>query len=900
MTVRDDRAGAGPLPAIAHALLKLLSEASASRAREDLLDVHARVARLRGRRAADVAVLREAVAIVVWSVLDGMRHGLEKGRGRAARGRRASMLGDFAQDVRYGVRALGRRPGFTLLVVAVLALGIGAVTSITTIVDRLFFAPPAAVHAPHELVRLFRSWAPGEGGSMAYADFLEYREARSLAGLVAYEPNGIPATFRHGAALGPANVRTVSDGYFALFGVAAERGRFFRAEENSVPGGHPVTVLSFRFWQEQLRGASDAVGSTVLLNGHPFMVIGVAPQAFRGISPGERVPDFYIPIMMRDALAPSTDTAWRERLPESFERWLTVVGRLRPGVTVDAARAELEAISARIRATYPTEAQDETVLVTDAYRWSPTFARSLTATARLLLGVVGLVLAVALANVVILLLARASTREREIGIRAALGAGRGRVMRQLMTEALLLAVAGGMAGVALSLWTTRIVATLLPARLDPLPVVNGRVLLFAAALSGITAIVIGAAPSLRTARGDVVGLVQGRGRGVRGGRLRDALVVVQVALSLVLLAAAALFARSLAAARSLDLGFASENVLTVQVNLRNHGYDIARARTFIVDALARLESLPGIEAVATSRQLPFRGEWSSSLRPPAGVAEERVENVGRNTVSAGYFQAMGIPIVAGRPILDGDVADAPPVIVVNETFARSVFPDGNALGQAVPLNDGPPFTIVGIAQDATYYDLGETARSQVYSPVLQFMAPNVTFIVRTTGPPLDFARPVRDALYALDADLALHLETLEQIEAEQVATFRATAHVVGLSGVITLLLASAGLYGVMAYRVSERTREIGLRLALGETAASVARRVLGGGLRLTIAGLLIGTAAVLAFGRIIGSLLFDVQPRDPVSLLAAPLILLAIATLALLVPAMRAMRVDPMRAMRVE
>jgi ABC-type antimicrobial peptide transport system permease subunit len=281
--------------------------------------------------------------------------------------------------------------------------------------------------------------------------------------------------------------------------------------------------------------------------------------------------------------------------------------------------------------------------------------------------------------------------------------------------------------------------------------------------------------------------------------------------------------------------------------------------------------------------------------------QEGIDNVGRNSVSAGYFEVMRIPLVAGRPIMEGDHASAPPVIVVNETFARTVFPAGDALGRTVPLNDGPPFTIVGIARDATYYELGETPRMQVYSPTLQFFQPSVAFVVRTAGPPLESAKLVQDALHALDPDLAFSgIASLQQIEADQVASFRASAHVVGLSGFIALLLASAGLYGVMACRVSERTREIGVRLALGQTSAGVARTVLAGGLRLTLAGLALGTIGVLALGRLITSLLFATQPRDPLSLLIAPLVLLTVAGLALLIPAVRAMRIDPMRAIRAD
>jgi predicted permease len=478
-------------------------------------------------------------------------------------------------------------------------------------------------------------------------------------------------------------------------------------------------------------------------------------------------------------------------------------------------------------------------------------------------------------------------------------------VRQLLSETLLLASAGGLGGIALSLWTTRVVALLLPARLDPVPSVDGRVLLFAVALSAVTALAIGVVPALRAARGDVVGMVQGRGRGARGGRLRDALVVVQVALSLVLVAGAALFARSLSAARSLDAGFDSENVLTVQTNLRNHGYDRARGSAFVVDALARIRALPGVRAVAATRQLPFRGEWTSRLDPPAGVTlppgQEGIDNVGRNSVSAGYFEVMRIPLVAGRPIMDGDDAGAPPVIVVNETFARTVFPAGDALGRTVPLNDGPPFTIVGIARDATYYELGETPRMQVYSPTLQFFQPSVAFVVRTAGPPLESAKLVQDALHALDPDLAFSgIASLQQIEAEQVASFRASAHVVGLSGFIALLLACAGLYGVMACRVSERTREIGVRLAIGAMEEDVLLQFLVEAVTLSLLGGIAGVLAGLG-GAAAGAALLDLPFVLNAWIVAVAFLFSGVVGVLFgYFPARRAARLNPIEALRHE
>jgi predicted permease len=896
------------LPPLARLVVRLgLPGDDAGRALADLEQVQERVAELRGAAAAARQSVREACVIVLWSAVDRIRQVRESSPGAAGpERRRARMFGDLKQDLRFGGRALRRRPGFTFLTLVVLAVGIGAVTSILTIGNALFFAPPQGVREPDRMVRLFREYAPGQGGSLGYADFLEYRSgARSLSGLAAYSSGLVTVTAGVGNGRTSADVRVVSDGYFEVLGLDPARGRFFRPEENRTPGTHPVMVVSWGFWQERLGGAPDVVGRDVALNGRRFTVVGVAPRDFRGLSPAESPADVYIPILMRDAIAPSTDAAWRERLPNSFERWLTVVGRLRADGRIETARAELQAVSARIRATYPTEPQEETVLVTDRFRWSTSGDQSLRELTRLLLAAVLVVLAVATANVAILLLARASARSREIGVRAAIGAGRGRIVRQLLTESLLLALAGGALGVMLSLWMTRVTAGLLPIRLEPAPVPDVRVLAAALAVTILTGLLVSAVPAARATRRDVLGAIVGRGRGSPGGRLRDSLVVVQIALSLVLVTGAALFTRSLAAARSLDLGFEPDNVLAVQINLRNHGYDADRGRAFIGEALARLSAVPGVVRATTTRQLPFRGEWTSDLDPPPGVTlapdQQRIENVGRNTVSAGYFEVMDIPIVAGRPIQAADHAGATSVAVVNETFARTVFPAGNALGQAVPLSERGPFTIVGIARDAVYYELGEAPRMQVYSAALQFYQSTVTFVLKTAGPPLDVARPVQDALHELDPNLAfLDVQPLAAIAAEQLAPFRASAHVVALSGLIALLMACAGLYGVMTYRVAERTREIGVRIALGATRPGIAGSVLRRGMRLAVIGVAAGLLGALALGRVVAGLLFAVQPRDTLSLIAAPAVLLAVAAAALVVPVRRAMAIDPVRAMRVD
>jgi len=815
------------------------------------------------------------------------------------------MLRDFAQDFRFGVRALMRRPGFALIATLVLGLGIGANVAIFTLADRLFLRAPPAIADPQSLVRVFRSWGdPNLGGSLSYADYLDFRDgAGTLSGLAAYG-GPLAATARIGSAPEPVQLLPVTADYFGVLGVRPAAGRFFLPEENRTPDTHPVAVVSWRFWQDRLGGDSDAIGGDILLNGHRFTIVGVAPRKFQGLTPGQPNPHAYIPILMRNAIEPVSHTAWRERVPGLRDHWLSAVGRPTSGASMEAVQAELAVLKARIQAQ-TNQDSTETVLVTREFRWIPSTRASLANLTRILLVSVGLLLAIAASNVAILLLARASTRDREMGIRSAIGAGRGRIARLMLAESTLLGVAGCALGLLISVFAARVAAALLPVTLEATALPDRRVLLFAACISLLTALLVGVAPAWRAARTDVVRMIQGRDRHAGGSRTRDALVVMQVALSLVLVAGATLFARSLLAARAVDLGFDERGVLLVRLNLRNHGYDAERGRAFIQDAIDRLGALPGVAIATTTGQAPFRGEWSTTLEPWPGVtfAGGRTDlSVGLNVVSPGYFEAMGIPLLRGRAFSSADRKGGPPVVIVNETFARIVFGDADALGQTVPLRDGQtPLTIVGIARDATYYELNEEQWTQAYAPVMQLYQPGQRFLIKTSADPATLVGPVQDALHAIDPDLAFaSVETLESVHAEQLVRYRASAQLVGLSGIIALLLAGAGLYGVMAYRVAQRRREIGLRVALGASRGTLAADILGRGLRLTAIGIALGLAASLLLGRFVESMLFGVQARDPVAFIAAPLVLLAAGVAAMLVPARRAMRVDPMTAMRAE
>jgi predicted permease len=891
---------------VAYLIDRWLEAESADRALADLEEVRARAEALYGAREAERKVAREGAGILLWWAFGGvLRIGSRLPRPGSFRG--GGLAGDFARDVRFGVRGLLRQPGFAALAVLILGLGIGANSTIFSLANRMFVSAPPSVLSPGELVRVSRSWAPGQGGSMSYPDYEWHRQAAStLSGLMAYWPAGVAVTAGAGGTSAPARAWLVSDNYFEVLGLEPAAGRFFAPEENATPLTHPVAVISYGFWERVLGRSPAAPGSDVVLNGTSFRIIGVAPRPFRGLSPAEDPPDVFLPIMMLPAVQPQNDEAWYRRLPHARTNWLVVVGRLRPGAGIGAVRAELAAAHEALKREYPSEPQDVSVLVTAQYRYAPGVGRSLADLTALLLLAVAAVLAIASANVAVLLLSRATVRSREMGVRSALGAGRGRVFRQLLTEILVLALAGGTAGLLLSMWSARVAAGLLPFRLAETGP-DGLVVAVTTGLAVLVAVLAGVAPALETARSDVFSLIQARGRRGARSRLRDGLVVLQVALSLVLVAGAVLFTRSLQAARTRDVGFDARSVLLLSVNLRSHGYDRERAHAFLRAATERLAGLPGAIHVTSTRMVPFQGDWTTTIQPPAGALVSAGEDgvvVGLNAVMPGYFETMGIPQLTGRGIELSDDADRERVVVVNRHLAESFWPGQDAVGQPLHLDgqEEPPYRVVGVAGDATYYRLGEEPQLQAYGAMLQMDRPvEQTFALRTAGDPLALARPAQDALHALDPDLAFYdVRSLESVFAEEIGRFRIAARLVGLFAALALALACAGLYAAISFVVTRRTREIGVRMALGATRPQVARAIVARGLLLAAIGIAIGVAGGLALTRLLGGFLFGVSPRDPLTFLVAPLVLFATAAVAAFLPARRAMAVDPLGAIRAD
>lgn len=852
-------------------------------------------------------LLRELAGLVLWRLRAGVGAEVRKGwnerkhlqTGRTRMGR------DLMRDVRFGARTLLRQPGFTLVAVVVMGLGIGAPTTVLTLVSRIFFDAPPGVSEPHRLVRVWRSWAPGEGGgSLQHPDFVYYREnATAVSGLAAWGGSQVASYTLDGTRSDQLEVLSVSDNYFDVLGTVTARGRFFTADENREPGASPVVVLSDGFWRRALAADPDAVGRTLAMNGITFTVVGVAPPRFRGLSAFSDGPDAWIPLAMFGALSRTSDEAWWERVPGSRSSWLNVVGRLGDGATFEAADANLQALSTAL--TYPGRQDGEGLLLSRQAIYSPSQSATLSTLSRMLLGVVLIVLAIATANVAVLLLSRATTRTREMGIRTAMGAGRGRLFRQLLAESLLLGAGGGLLGVVIAYAFSDAAASLLPYSFVTSFVPDGRVLASALVLALLTSVVAGSAPALLAARSEVTVSLEGNRTTTGRGGVRSALVVTQIALSLVLVAGAVLFTRSYWSARTQDLGFATTARLVLQVDLRALGYSSDEGRVFIRRGLERLGALPGVSRVATTRMIPFRGDWSSDIDPPPGARTNTEDGkiwVGMNTVSPGYFDVMGVEIVRGRPLGEQDGPDGAPVVVLNETLEDLFWPDGDGLGQGVSFGDDRLFTVVGIARDATYYALGEAPTTQAYASVDQIYQPTIHFVLETVGTPTDWIEPAEAALRELDPSLAFAwVTTLDAVFDDVTARYQVSAVLVGLFGALALILAAAGLYAVVAFAVAQRTREIGVRMALGADRARIAGEVLRSGVRLAGVGLLAGVLGTLLVRSFTASLLFGtVRADDPWAVVGACTILAAVVVVATLVPARRATRVDPVEAIRME
>lgn len=819
----------------------------------------------------------------------------------------SDVLAGIASDLRFALRMLRRAPGFTAIAALVIALGIGANTTIFSVLNAVLLRPLPGVADPSRLVAVYTSDFSGPRfGSSSYGDYLAMRESGAFEDVAAYSPMPLSV------ALGERAVRVVGEAvsanYFEVLGVRPARGRFFLPAESGPPGSAPVVVLSHGFWQDRLGGADDMIGRTLRINGEPLTVIGIAPVSYRGAIRGLRI-DAWIPPGAPASLAGGTyDPAARG------DRGLLLFGRLGPGATLAGVQTRLDGLAAQLHAEFPdvwTDVRDQprvlTALPEADVRVPPQVRGTVLGFFGLMMTVVGIVLLIACTNVANLMLARAAARRAEMGVRIAIGASRWRIVRQLLSESLLIALIGGGLGIGMAVVLTRLVNAI---RL-PVPVtialdvpLDTRVLLFAAGITMVAGVLFGMVPALQSSRAPaplMKDAVSARGPRMR---LRNALVVVQVAASLVLLTGGAIFLRSLFAAQRIDTGIDMRNMLLVPFDLAVEGMSQEEAQRFYDEARAVAAAVPGVRSVTLAERVPLGAGWARRYVRVEDYTPAQGEDMEFpfNGVSDGYFAAMGIRLARGRGFTEADRADAPRVVVVNEAFVRRFWPGGDALGRRVGVggSDAPLAEVVGIVPDGKYRSLTEEPVPYLYYPYAQRPSRTMTMQVRTALAPDVVAPVLRAQLRRLAPALPVpEMTTLRQHASFATLPQRAAAIVLAVLGLVALGIAGIGLYGVVSYGVAQRTREFGIRHALGAAAADVQRMVVVHGLRLAAFGVVTGAGLALALTWVIRSMLL-VSPFDPVAPITGALVLTAAAALASWVPARRAMRVNPLEALRMD
>jgi putative ABC transport system permease protein len=804
------------------------------------------------------------------------------------------MLEDSVRDLRYGARVLRRAPGFTAAALLTLALGIGATSAIFSVV-RTVMLEPLPYHQPDRILTI---WETNRGGTtrnvIAPANFVAWRErSRTLEHLGMVGPNSM-AMMVNGQPLDVSGLSVSSD-VFRAIGVQPARGRAYTSEEDS---GNAVIVLGHEFWQTRLAGRPDVLDMTLSTEDGPRTVIGVMPPGFTMV--GQNA----------DFLVPYGQTV--EQLRAVRGRGSSyAIARLRDGVSFDQASTEMRTIFADLEKEEPQRNARRTVML---FSLQEQMVGDLRPAVLALVGAVALVLLVACVNVANLLLARSAARERELGLRAAIGARRGRLVRQMLVESLVLAVAGGIAGLGVAALCHRGLLALVGDRI-PIPrldqvTLDAPVVAFTMITALATGILFGLVPAFLSTSHAADALREG-GRHGGGRRLRRALgtlVVAEVALSLVLLAGAGLLMRSLVKLQTSDLGFRTENVLTAGVQLPSTRYDLAQAGGFFRESLSRIAALPGVEHASGGSCLPVpfacigTSFWRVDLPKPGDgqVASSQVR-----PVTPGYFRTMGIPQAAGRDFSDSDTVDSPPVAIVGQELVRQQFPNGDPLGRRLRINvghangrDDVEWTIVGVVGD-TKSSLDGPVRQTIFIPRTQRPGGGITFFVRTQQDPMLLATSVTGVVHAMEPEAPVQIRTLEDVVGRTIARPRAISALVGVFALVAVALAAVGVYGVMAYSVRQRTQEIGVRMALGASAGSVLRLVLGQAFRLVATGVVIGLVAAALLTRLLEGLLFDVEPLDPWTFGVTALVLLVVATVASYLPARRGMHVAPVDALRM-
>jgi macrolide transport system ATP-binding/permease protein len=829
--------------------------------------------------------------------------GVEQTKERYREQRGLPMIETTLQDLRFGLRMLRRSPGFSVLAIVCLTLGIGANAAVFSWVEGILFRPYPAVAHQERLLALGGTARGETGGTpLSWPDFLDLERNCKL-----FDTFFVSKITGTTLSIGDRAERTigsiVSANYFDAIGVHPMLGRGFEPGEDSGRNAHPVTVISYQLWQGRFKGDPQIIGKTQRLNGVVHTIVGVAPEGFYGTFVGWAM-QFWVPASMEEIFE-----AGGYKLEDRGARWIESYARLKPGVTREQGQAEISAVAKRLESDYPDTNRGRSAQLWPLWQTPFNNAGTLLPTLEIMLGVVFFVLLIACANVGNLLLVRSFARRHEMTVRLAIGAGRGRLVRQLLTEGVILSAFGTVGGLLVAHWCRHALVLLFPARAGVamhLPgEIDWRVLAVSAGVCLIATLLVGLVPAMQSGKIDLAAALKADSAGVVGSRgrawVRSGLVVVQVSLSFLLLVGAGLLLESLEKIRTSSPGFSTHGVMFTAVDLVSAGYDAERARSFQDELIERVKALPGVESATFARMTPLGyGTYSSSPIAVDGYVAppEEEPTVEYNEVGEDYFATMGIPLVSGREFRRADDERAAPVLVLNETMAERYWRGKNPIGERVQVK-GRWLEVVGVAKDSKYESVREAAKPFFYVPRRQNFSVGAGLYIRTPLSPETMAPGLAREVYALDGNLAPYEAiTLQEQVDRSTSPQMVAVTLVGVLGGLALLLAAIGLYGVMSYAVSESRRELGLRMALGAEASNLWRLVMSRGLALTAGGVALGAAAALGMTRLLGNYLFRVSPRDPLAFGAAFAVMSIASLAACFLPAWRATRTDPARVLR--
>jgi putative ABC transport system permease protein len=817
---------------------------------------------------------------------------------------------NLIKDIRYGIRMLLKNPGVSLVAVITLAFGIGANTAIFSGVSA-FLLRPLSVPRAAELVRPMEITDDRDiTDEMSYPDYLDYRnQSTSFTGLAAEDmvQAAIDADNQNDVIWG----QVVSANYFDVIQVTPAMGRPFLPDEDKTAGANTVVVLSHSFWKRRLASDPNIVGKTVKLNNRAYEVIGIGPESFIGTKFALAL-DFWVPISMTDELRRSQGL-----LTERGAHWMNVIGRLKPGVSIAQASAEINGIAARLNQAYPDNRASTTQakVMTEIDNRTEDMGGVFKIAGAIAMAIVGLILLIACANVANLMLARAAARRKEIGIRLALGANRARLIRQLLTESLLLSILGGSLGLLLAFWVTDLMQGFVPVIeyniVNNFFAIDSRALLFTLVISLATGVIFGLAPAWQSSNPDVVPVLKGAVEAAHGKRrtftLRNVLVVAQVSLSLVVLVCGGLFIKSFRKAQTMDPGFDNANGLVLSLSPILVGYEEEPSRNFYRHVIERVSHVPGVESAAFTRMLPL-GDSSNSNGPVLKEGETLARgSAGRNimttVVGSGYFRTMQIPFVEGRDFDERDQTKTQSVIIVNERMAQMLWPGESAIGKRIFIgtDNRDALEVVGVVKNGKYRNLAEDPKPFFYYAMDQRRPATMALVIRGNVDPRSLVAPIRSQIQAVDPHVPIFaVKTMAEHMTYALWAPNMAASFSLAFGVLAILLSAVGLYGVMAYVVSQRTREVGIRMALGADRRDVMKLITRQGMRLAAIGVGIGLVLALALARVLSSLLIGVSGYDVPTFLLVPTLLAAVALVACYLPARRATKVDPLIALRYE